>query len=156
MSVGLDLPLAGGGIEAGVQPPYQGNCLGQKRNTRLRVKQLICGSVNGMRIRQLLLKPSYPGQGHTSPRRHSSWKLECRDCRTIPGQGLLLTAERDQGDVREKIAMGNAGGGKPGSHESKATLLSHAITIASLPSQPASAAEPQSGWPIKLARQTIE
>ena len=38
----------------------------------------------------------------------------------------------DQGDVREDIGMGNAGGGKPDSHGSKAILLSHTITIASL------------------------
>ena len=45
----------------------------------------------------------------------------CFDCR-----------KTDQGDVREEIGMGNAGGGKPDSHGSKAILLSHAITIASL------------------------
>ena len=44
----------------------------------------------------------------------------------------------DKGDVREGIVVGNAGGGKPGSHGSKGILLSHvlgggAITIASLP-----------------------
>ena len=32
----------------------------------------------------------------------------------------------DQGDVREETVVGNACGGKPGSHGSKATLLSHA------------------------------
>ena len=31
--------------------------------------------------------------------------------------------EMDQGDVREEIVVGNAGGGKPGSHGSKAILL---------------------------------
>ena len=30
--VGLDLPLASGGTEAGVQSPLQGTCLSQKRN----------------------------------------------------------------------------------------------------------------------------
>ena len=29
---GLDLPLAGGGTEAGVQSPHQGNCLSQRRS----------------------------------------------------------------------------------------------------------------------------
>ena len=33
--------------------------------------------------------------------------------------------ETDQGDVREEIMVGNAYGGKPGSHGSKAILLSH-------------------------------
>ena len=32
MLVGLDLPSAGGGTEAGVWPPHQGNCLSQRRN----------------------------------------------------------------------------------------------------------------------------
>ena len=30
--VGLDLPLAGEGSEAGVRSPHQGNCLSQRRN----------------------------------------------------------------------------------------------------------------------------
>ena len=30
--VGLDLPSAGGGTEAGVLSPQQGNCLSQRRN----------------------------------------------------------------------------------------------------------------------------
>ena len=33
--------------------------------------------------------------------------------------------EKDQGDVREETVAGNAYGGKPGSHGSKAILLSH-------------------------------
>ena len=34
--------------------------------------------------------------------------------------------EMDKGDVREGSVVGNAGGGKPGSHGSKGILLSHA------------------------------
>ena len=34
--------------------------------------------------------------------------------------------EMDQGDVREEIVVGNACGGKPGSHGNKVILLSHA------------------------------
>ena len=33
--------------------------------------------------------------------------------------------EMDGGDVREEIVVGNACGGKPGSHGSKVILLSH-------------------------------
>ena len=33
--------------------------------------------------------------------------------------------ETDGGDVREETVVGNACGGKPGSHGSKAILLSH-------------------------------
>jgi len=34
--------------------------------------------------------------------------------------------EMDQGGVREEIVVGNASGGKPGSHGNKEILLSHA------------------------------
>ena len=37
---------------------------------------------------------TYPKQGRKSPGSHSSWELEFRDSGAIPGQGLLLTAER--------------------------------------------------------------
>ena len=37
--------------------------------------------------------------------------------------------ETAQGDVREEIVVGNACGGKPGSHASKAILLSHAYGV---------------------------
>ena len=72
-----------------------------------------------MRIRQ-----SLPQTGTQIP-----WKaqqLVFRDCGVNPGRGLLLTAEMDREDVREEIVVGNACGGKPGSHGSKAVLLSHA------------------------------
>ena len=35
----------------------------EEKHLRLRVKQLICGSLNGMRIRQSLPQPYIPGQG---------------------------------------------------------------------------------------------
>ena len=76
--VGLDLPWAGGGTEAGVRSPQRGNCLSQRR--RLRVKRLICDSLNGIRIRQSLHSHTYPGQRRRSPRRHRGWELEFRDC----------------------------------------------------------------------------
>ena len=37
---------------------------------------------------------TYPRQVRSFPGRLSSWELEFRDCGAIPGQGLLLTAER--------------------------------------------------------------
>ena len=52
--VGLDLPSAGGGTEAGVQSPHRGNCLSQGETFKAEMKQLISGSLNGMRIRQSL------------------------------------------------------------------------------------------------------
>ena len=41
-------------------------------------------------------------------------------------QGEGYCGETDWEDVREEIVVGNAYGGKPGSHGSKAILLSHA------------------------------
>ena len=41
------------------------------------------------------------------------------------GGDAIDCGETDQGEVREEIMVGNAGGGKPGSHGSKAILLSH-------------------------------
>ena len=90
------------------------------------MKQLICGSLNGMRIRQSLLQPYIPQTGTQAPRKRSSWELEFRNCGAIPGRGLLLAVKRrDRGDIREEAVVGNACGGKPGSHGSKAILLSH-------------------------------
>ena len=76
--VGLDQPSMGGGTEAGDQSPQQDSC-GKKRkekresrtfsseseekHLRLRVKQLICGSLNGMRIRQSLPQSYEPQAG---------------------------------------------------------------------------------------------
>ena len=56
--VGLDLPLVGGATEAGVRIPTSGQLSeSEEKHLRLRVKQLICGSLNGMRIRQSLPQP---------------------------------------------------------------------------------------------------
>ena len=125
--VRLHLPSAGGGTKAEVRFPHPGNCLSHRRkHLRLRVKQLICGSVNGMRIRQSLPQPYKLRTGTQVP-----WKVQL-----LGGgvQGLwnnprvraaVDCREMDRGDVREDIVVGNACGGKPGSHGSKAILLSH-------------------------------
>ena len=65
----------------------------EEKHLRLSVKQLICGSLNGVRIspRQ---SHTYPGQGCKFLGRHSGLELEFRDCGAIPGQGLLFTVER--------------------------------------------------------------
>ena len=93
----------------------------REKHLRLRGKQLICGSLNGMRIRQSLLQPyvpqmaQQPGAGvqglWSNPRARAA--VDCRDT--------------DQGDVREETVVGNACGGKLGSHGSKAILLSHVL-----------------------------
>ena len=57
MLVGLDLPFTGWGAETGVQPPVGQLSESEEKHLRLRVEQLICGSLNGMRVRQSLLQP---------------------------------------------------------------------------------------------------
>ena len=62
--------------------------------------------------------------------------------------------EMDEGDVREETVVGNACGGKLGSHGSKVILVSHAKQVEPSPHPlsphtPASAAEQERGWRIK-------
>ena len=72
MLVGLDLPLAGGGTEAGGLIPISEQLSeSEEKHLRLKVKQLICGSLNGMRIRQSLLQPYIPQTGMLV-----SWKAQ--------------------------------------------------------------------------------
>ena len=52
MLVRLDLPLAGGGTSRGPIPTSGQLSESEEKQLRLRVKQLICGSLNGMRIRE--------------------------------------------------------------------------------------------------------
>ena len=97
----------------------------EEKHLRLRVKQLICGSLNGMRIRQFLPQPYIPWTGMQVP-----WKAQ------QPGAGVgdfvnpraraaVDCGERNWGDVLE-IVVGNVCGGKLGSHGSRLILLSHA------------------------------
>ena len=44
-------------------------------------------------------------------------------------RAIVDCRETDQGDVREEIVVGNACGGKLGSHGSKVILLSHAERV---------------------------
>ena len=76
----------------------------EEKHLRLRVKQLACGSLNGMRIRQFLLQPCIPWTGMQIP-----WKVQQLGARV---EGLWsnprVRADVDcrqmhQGDVREKI-----------------------------------------------------
>ena len=90
------------------------------------MKQVICGSLSGMRLRQPLLQPYIPGQGRRSHGRHSGWELELGIAEQSQARGAVDCRETDQGDEREEVVVGNACGGKPSSHGSKAILLSHA------------------------------
>ena len=86
MFLGQDLPLEGGGTEAGGPIPTAGQSSeSEEKHLRLRVKQLICGSLNGMRIRQSSLQPSIPKTGMQVPEKDTErgWELALRDCGAI-------------------------------------------------------------------------
>ena len=65
----------------------------EEKHLRLRVKQLICDNLNGMRISPCR-SYTYARQEHGSLRRGNGWELELRDCEADSVQGLLLTVER--------------------------------------------------------------
>ena len=98
----------------------------EEKYLRLRVKQLICGSLTGMRIRQSLPQPYIRWAGTWV-----SWKGQwlgagLRGLWSNPSvRAAVDSRETDQRDVKEEIVVGSACGGKPGSHGSKAILLSH-------------------------------
>ena len=48
-------------------------------------------------------------------------------------RAALDCREMDQGGVREETVVGNAGGGKAGSHRNKAILLSHTKRVEPAP-----------------------
>ena len=85
--VGLDLPSTVGNWSRG-PIPTSGQLSGSEgKHLRLRVRELICGSLNGMRT-------DSPCHSHRYPRWCGGWELEFRDCGAISGQGPVLTVER--------------------------------------------------------------
>ena len=90
------------------------------------MKQLICGSLKGMRIRQSLLQPYAPQTGRQSPWQVQQLEAGVKGLWSNPRARVAVDCgEMDQRDVREETVVGNACGGKPGSHGSKAILPSH-------------------------------
>ena len=79
-----------------------------------------------MRIRQSLPQPCIPQTGvqvlcKVQWLGAGSWGLW-----SSPREKVAVDCgETNQGDVREETVVGNACGGKPGSHGSKVILLSH-------------------------------
>ena len=76
-------------------------------------------------MRQSLPQPYKPWTGIQVPWKVQCWELEFRDCGAIPGRADVYCGETNQGDVREEIVLGDACGGRLGSHGSKRKLLSH-------------------------------
>ena len=101
-----------------------------EKHLRLRVKELICSSLNGMRIRQSLLKPYIPWTGMRVPWKAQWLGAEVWGMWSDPRARVAVDREEmESGQVREEIVIGNACGGKPRSHGSKAALLSHAFGV---------------------------
>ena len=98
------------------------------KHLRLRVKQLIRGSLSGMRI-TVLAAAIHTQDRDAGPREGTaagSWSLGILE--QSQGEGcywLRRDGEADRGGVTEEIVVGNACGGNPGSHASKAILLSY-------------------------------
>ena len=67
MLVGLDMPSGVGKLKQGSDPTSRQLSESEKKHLRLRGKQLISGSLNGMRIRQSLLQPYKPLIGTRIP-----------------------------------------------------------------------------------------
>ena len=67
--------------------PHIGATESEEKHLKLRVKQLICGSLNGM---QSLLQPYIPWTGTEILWKGSGWELDFRDCGAIPGKGAAV------------------------------------------------------------------
>ena len=98
----------------------------EKKHLRLSVKQLIRGSLNGMGIRQSSPQPYTPWTGTLVP-----WKAQWLGAgvwelwREPRARAAADCRQTDQEEVREEMVVGNACGGKPGSHGRKVILLGH-------------------------------
>ena len=92
---------------------------------RLRVKQLICDSLNGMRITQKILATAIhtpvrdmcPLEGTAA----GGWSAEIVEESRV--RSVVDGGEMALGDTWEEIVVGNACGGKPGSLGGKVILL---------------------------------
>ena len=93
----------------------------------LRVKQLICASLKGMRITQTILAAAKHApdrdMGPLEGTEAGSWSVGLWSNPRV--RSAIDRRETIQWDGREEIVVGNACEGKPGSQGSKAILLSH-------------------------------
>ena len=91
--VTLDLSSAGGGTEAGVWSPHCGNWVRQE-TFKADSERADLWQPKWNESDSPCQSHTYPGQGPRSPGRCNGWQLDFRDCGTISGRGLMLTAER--------------------------------------------------------------
>ena len=89
------------------------------------MKQLICDTLNGVRITQTICHSHIYDRRDISPLESTvagSWDLGMEDNPRV--RSAVDCGADDQGDVREETVEGNACGGKLGSRGGKAILLS--------------------------------
>ena len=89
MLLGLDLPLARGGNEAGVQFLHQGNCLSQRKNIfKAESETVDLYQPKWNKNQTVLAAAIHTLDRDTGPllRRRSGWELELRDCGATPGE----------------------------------------------------------------------
>ena len=77
-----------------------------------------------MRIRQSLPQPYIPQTGIVSVEGSAAGSCSLEIVEQPQGRAAADCGETGRGDVREETVVGNACGGKPGSHGSRAILLS--------------------------------
>lgn len=100
---------------------------------RLRVKQLVCERLNGMRITETNLaeaihSPERDAGTHV-PWEAQGWELEHRDPGVTPGRGQLLTAGRRLRGPEGGVGSGKGLSRKPGQPGRRGDLLSHSQAV---------------------------
>ena len=84
--VGLGLPSAGGGTEAGVQSPHRGNCLSQGETFKAGSETVDLWQPKWNENQTVLATViQTPDRDAGSPGRCSNWELEFRDCGAVLG-----------------------------------------------------------------------
>ena len=83
----------------------------------MRVKQLICGSLNGMKIKQSLPQLYIPQTGTQVPEKAQQLGAGVWGLWSDPR--VRTAVDCGETNVREEIVVGNACGGKPGSQEAR-------------------------------------
>ena len=92
----------------------------EEKHLRLKVKQLICGSLNGMRIRQSLPQPYISWTGTLAPWKGQQLGAGVWGVWSDPrARAAVDCGEKDREDVREEIVVGNACGGEPDTMEAR-------------------------------------
>ena len=134
-------PWQVGGTEAGVQSPHRGNWSeSEEKHLRMRVKQLISGSLNGMRIRQSLPQPYIPQAGPQVPGKAQKLGAGFQGLQSNP-RARAATDCREMmggGDVRKETMVKKCLWRKARQpwkqgDTAESCIVSGAITIASLP-----------------------